>query len=518
MKKIFILFSILTISSFHSKAQSGYDIKINFKGCADSTLFLARYFWDQMPIVDSCVKVKAGKIQFKGNTPLEKGVYFLANQTKNAFYFQFIVDDNQKFTISLDAADMSTTLKCLDDKQNELFFNYVKFMTSKNRELQQVQKQATGKSKPDSTKLVNDKQLIVSQEMSKYDIDFREKNKGLFVADLMNLKSDKVPTEIPLAKNGRPDSLYQYYYYKNHYFDGVNFKDDRILVTPFFADRVKKYYDQIIIQHPDTVIKELDKVLMQCIPGSNMLNALVGYFAAHYEQNKTMSFDQYGHSNTFEKVFIHIADKYIVSGKTQGYYSAETIVKIKERVDILRNLLPDAKVSNLYMIDTVYGKQVLKMGFDTAQSSASVTYLYNKNQERLRPMYKALYDVKAKYTVLVFWAADCSHCTTEVPKLYEDLQKLKGSVDVKVYAVQTKEELYDTWRKFIIEKKLTDFIHVFDPIHLNNLKEQFDITATPVIYLLDKDKKIKGKKLSHDQVAEIINNLESIEKNLNGKN
>lgn len=191
---------------------------------------------------------------------------------------------------------------------------------------------------------------------------------------------------------------------------------------------------------------------MQCVPGSTMFNTLIGHFTYKYEQNKTMSFDQYGKSNTFEKVFIHLADKYIVSGKTQGYYSAETIAKIKERVDILRNLLPDAKVSNLYMIDTVYGKQVLKMGFDTAQSSASVTYLYNKNINTLSPMFKALYDIKAKYTVLVFWAADCSHCTTEVPKLYDDLQKLKGKVDVKVYAVQTKEELFDTWRKFIVEK------------------------------------------------------------------
>lgn len=513
MKKIYFLICLFTASSTASFAQSGYDIKINFKGCTDSTVYLARYFFDQMPIVDSCKNIKAGKIQFKGNTTLEKGVYFLANQSRNSFYFQFIVDENQKMTITGDAADIAGSLKSLDEKQNELFFSYVKYMTLKNRDLIKTQESAKGKSKADSTKLVNDKQNLLSQEMSKYDEDFKVKNKGTFVADLMNLKAEKYPTNVPLASNGRPDSVFQYYYYKNHFFEGVNFKDDRIVYTPFFADRIKRYYEQVIVQHPDSVIKELDRVLMQCVPGSTMFNTLVGHFTYKYEQNKTMSFDQYGKSNTFEKVFIHLADKYIVSGKTQGYYSAETIAKIKERVDILRNLLPDAKVSNLYMIDTVYGKQVLKMGFDTAQSSASVTYLYNKNINALSPMFKALYDVKAKYTVLVFWAADCSHCTTEVPKLYEDLQKLKGRVDVKVYAVQTKEELFDTWRKFIVEKKLTDFTHVFDPIHLNNLKEQFDITATPVIYLLDKDKKIKGKKLAHDQVLEIIEQLEKIEKN-----
>jgi len=513
MKKVY-LFCYLVIGSFLGHAQA-YDIKINFKGCTDSTVYLARYFFDQMPILDSCKKVKGGKIEFKGDLALPKGVYFLANQARNSFYFQFIIDANQKMTINGDAADVSATLKTIDDKQNESFFTYVKFMTSKTRELYQVQAQSKGKK--DSTKIVNDKQTLLSQEMTRYDTDFRIKNKGMFVADLMNLKTEKYPVDVPLAKNGRPDSLYQFYYYKSHFFEGVDFKDDRIISTPFFADRLKKYFDQLVVQHPDSVIKELDKILMQCVPGSKMFNTLVGHFTYKYEQNKSMSFDQYGNSNTFEKVFIHLANKYIVNGKTGGYYSAETIVKIKERVDILANLLPDAKVSNLYMIDTTYGKKVLKMGFDTAQTSTSVTYLYNKNINELTPMFRALYDVKAKYTVLVFWAADCGHCTTEIPKLHEDLKKLKGIADVKVYAVQTKEELYDSWKKFIIEKKLTDFVHVFDPIHINNLKEQFDITATPVIYLLDKDKKIKGKKLSHDQVVEIIEKLESIEKNATNK-
>lgn len=139
--------------------------------------------------------------------------------------------------------------------------------------------------------------------------------------------------------------------------------------------------------------------------------------------------------------------------------------------------------------------------------------MYNKNVTRLSSMYTPLYSINAKYTVLVFWAVDCSHCTIEVPKLHEELKKLNGIVDVKVYAVQTKEDLFETWKKFLIEKKLTGFTHVFDPIHLNNLKEQFDINATPVIYLLDKDKKIKGKKIGHEQVVEIIENLEMIEKN-----
>jgi thiol-disulfide isomerase/thioredoxin len=289
-------------------------------------------------------------------------------------------------------------------------------------------------------------------------------------------------------------------YYKAHYFDGIDFKDNRLIRTPFFDDRVKRYFESIIVTHPDTAIVEIDRLLSKCPQDSVIYNNLLGYFTYKYEQSKIMGFD---------KVFVHIADKYIISGKAKKVYGEETVTKIKERVDIMRNLLLDAKVNELYMIDTVYAKQVLKMGFDTAKTSKAVTDLYYKNVEKLTPMFKTLYSVQAKYTVLVFWASDCGHCQTEIPKLQENLNKIKGKVDFKVFAVQTKED-YEEWRKFIIKNKL-EFINVFDPVHLNNLKERFDIYSTPVIYILDKDKKIKAKRLSADQTLDMLKLMDGIE-------
>lgn len=501
MKKSLLLLFVLLFSLNNSKAQ-GYDIRINMKGIKDTMVFLVKYTWDQQYVVDTCQKIKSGQIQFKGKKPLDAGMYILVSQASSV-YFEFFVTDSQKMTITGDVSEPTAKLSVTGSKDNENFFGYLNFVANKNKEFSKLQEQTKGKSKEDSAAFMQSKVKEFMATAKQYDADFMTKTKGSFVYDFMNLKTEKEPKEVPKASNGRPDSVYSYYYYKNHYFDGVDFKDERIIRTPLFDDRVKNYFERVIVNHPDTVIKEIDKILALCTPNSMIYNQLIGYFTYKYEQSKIIGFD---------KVFVHMADTYILPGKAKSVYTDETVAKIKERVDIMRNLLIDAKVAELYMIDTTMGGVVRKMGFDTASSSKSVTDLYYKNIDKLTPMFKTLYSIKSKYTVLVFWAADCGHCQTEVPKLHENLKAIKGSIDYQVFAVQTKDELYQSWKKFVIEKKLTDFIHVFDPVHINNLKERFDIYSTPVIYILDKDKKIKAKRLGAEQVVDFLKYLDSLDK------
>jgi thiol-disulfide isomerase/thioredoxin len=484
------------------KAQQGYDIRMNFKNCPDSELFLLKYVFDQTYIVDTCKHVKQGRVEFKGKTDLDKGVYILVSQEK-APYFEFLVNESQKFTINTDATDIVSNLVSPDSKENNLLFTYMKHGITKNKEFNATLKETKGKSKEDSARMVSEKVKQLNADVKKYEADFMQSIKGTFLYDLMNLRTEKVATEIPKAKNGRPDSLYPYYYYKSHYFEGVNFKDDRIARTPYFDDRVKKYFDNVVVTNPDTAIAEIDKLLSWCTEGNLIYRALVGYFSYKYEQTKIIGFD---------KVFVHVADKYVLTGKVSGLYSESTIKSIRERVDIMRNLITGKKVPDLYMLDTLDTKRAKKMGFDTVTSAQSITNLYYQHEKELAPLFKTLYNINAKYTVLVFWAADCSHCKEEVPKLHENLKELKGKVDVKVFAVQTKDDLFDDWRKFIISNKLTDFIHVTDPVHINGFKDKFDVNSTPVIYVLDRDKKIIARKLATELVVNLIKHQEMLEK------
>lgn len=493
-------------------ASAQYDIKINFKGCTDTTVYLVVHMWESNNIVDSCKKIKNGQIQFKGKTSLTKGQYILVNQEKNTTLFEFLVDDSQKFTISADKGDITRTLKCSGSKENELLFEYNKFFADKNVEFDATMKEAKKMKKEDSAAVIQAKIKKLNEDVKTFEPGYKERIKGTFLENYFNIQKEKqAPTdEIPKASNGRPDSIYAYYWYKNHFWDGIDLKDDRYIHTPYLDDRIKKYFDQVIVQHPDTIIKGIDLIMGKCEEGSLTYKMLLGHFTYKYENVKTITFDKNGNTITMEKVFIHMSDAYISKGKAKGVYAEETVPKIIEKANNNRNILPGAVAPDIYVIDTIGAKKVIPMKFDTCKSSSSITRLYEMKAQELTPLWRSLHQVEAKYTVLVFWASDCGHCQTDIPKLNDTLQTIKGRIDFKVFGVQTKDD-YDAWKKFIIEHKL-DFINVYDPVHINNYKQKFDVETTPVIYILDKNKVIKAKKISSKQVVEMLEIFEKIDK------
>ena len=146
MKK-FILSAVLFLG-IKSFSQTGYEIRINFKGAPDTTFYLAKYTLDKSFIIDSCKHVKKGMVVFKGKTDLEKGVYIVANQAK-VRYFDFFVTEGSHFTIATDFADLVNNFKCVNSKENETAFSYLKFMTNIKRDFAKEVEKTKGIKKED---------------------------------------------------------------------------------------------------------------------------------------------------------------------------------------------------------------------------------------------------------------------------------------------------------------------------------------------------------------------------------
>ena len=92
---------------------------------------------------------------------------------------------------------------------------------------------------------------------------------------------------------------------------------------------------------------------------------------------------------------------------------------------------------------------------------------------------------------------------------------ISKGIDIKTFAVATEFDKKE-WKKFIKTQKTGDWLNVADinhdnegnPVASSDWRDKYDIYSTPVIYLLDKDKKILAKRITHKQVVEIISRLE----------
>ena len=126
--------------------------------------------------------------------------------------------------------------------------------------------------------------------------------------------------------------------------------------------------------------------------------------------------------------------------------------------------------------------------------------------------YHSLYHLSADYTLLFFYDPDCGHCNKVAPKVKAVCDSLVGiGVDIKVFAVTTEFDV-EKWKEFINKHNTRNWINVGDiqfddegnPVATSNWREQYDIHSTPVVYLLDQEKKIIAKRISDKQIVEII--------------
>jgi thiol-disulfide isomerase/thioredoxin len=159
-------------------------------------------------------------------------------------------------------------------------------------------------------------------------------------------------------------------------------------------------------------------------------------------------------------------------------------VKIQERVNKIKPNILGTPAYNLTMLDTS-----LKISNNTLVAGTL--------------KYISLYDIKAKYTVLVFWDPTCSHCKVEVPELYHIYDSLKSKgVSIEVYSVGIESDP-ELWKEFIRKNKL-NWINVTDPANQTHFRDYYDIYSTPVIYLLDEQKRIIAKRLDPGKVRDFI--------------
>lgn len=457
-----VLVSALFILVFAFSSTAQYDIQGKIKGLSNSEVYLAHYFgYNQQVIKDTVMANDSGEFRFKGKETLPKGLYLISFLKSK--YIDIVVEE-PIFSVELDTSNILNSITFKNSPENAAFYSFQRKMNDLYTAINQPS--ITSVSKQRLIKEVQDfqKQWITS-------------NQNLFVTKLIESSFDP---EIPVytgSLKSKADStkmqIFQYNYYKKHYFDGVDLGDERMVRTPFLQRKLERFFKDLVVQDPDSIAKESDLLLAKA-KDKEIRRYIIYKIASTYENNPILGTDG---------AFVHLAEKYYIG--EPALWDTSTVRRMKERIAIVKPLLLGRPFPKMLLTD-IAGKEI---------NMASLPF---------------------KYTIVFIYDPDCSHCKQETPKLValNDFFKSKNIGVVASAIVRDKQ----AWKKFISEFKIGSWVNGID-VHLNpksgkeeyytDFRNTFDVYSTPVVYVLDQQKKIVGKRIPVENLKDFIQYLEA---------
>lgn len=457
IRPLLLVIVFFTIS-IGNAATNKHEIKIIIGGdFQDTAVLLTSYFGERIKIIDTAYSLKKGEFVFSGKNKLAGGIYMVVSIEKKKL-FEFVVGENQRFTLRTNKPDYTADMKVKGSDENKLFYKYLLYnekQFNKNKQLIK-EKDSLLALNEDVTNVITQQKLL-KEETTDYKISTIDGNKGTFVSALLNSMRE---IEIPDSIKNSADSTLSYKYFKQHYWDYIDLSDSTLLRTPVYTRKIDRYFEQLVMHHPDSVISAIDLIIAKSRPSDEVTGYLVWYFLSEYQNPKYMGFD---------KVFVHLVDEYFRK-ETISNTTPSILESLNERADKIRPILLGKQAPNLNLIDTLGN-------------------------------FISFNNITSNYTVLFFWDSDCGICSKEIielNKLYH-----KTDFDFEVFAINVNSD-QDKWKKSIIEKSVPGINVNGTRSTTKDFHDLYDIYGTPVIYVLDKDKKIIAKRVGVIQLPELF--------------
>lgn len=437
-----------------------YHIEVKINGIKDKALYLAHYYADKQYLADTAYLNTDNSYVFEDSDTLLGGIYIIAGENKNK-YFEFIYNNETDMRFESDTSDIVVNMKVKGSKENDVFFNYMRFLADNQKKISPILQELKKTGDEKEKKKLQTEITAINSDVQEFQEKIIAESEGMFIQKFLKANMQVQVPDVAAGTSKEDEKRIKYYYFKNHYWDNIDLLDDRLLRTPVLYGKIEEYFTKVVVQSPDTLIAEADKMIKRVESNKDMFKYFVWYLTNMSETSNIMGFD---------KIFVHMAKTYYMTNRAY-WISDEILKKITKKAQTLEKLLIGVKAPDMAMVDTSY-KLV------------------------------TIHTVKADYLVFLFYDPDCGHCKKEIAKLKTFYKEYK-SQGVEVLALFTEADV-DYWKNYVKKNEL-QWINTINGYNID-YHDLYDIISTPTIYLMDKEKRILAKRLNADQTIDFIKN------------
>lgn len=467
MKKLLVLIALAGLMLQVNAQKQSYSYSFTIKGSQDTVAYLASYYGDKLFYNDTALVDKKGRFVFEGKGEKPGGIYAFVLPSQK--YFEFLIAE-PNFSLETDTADFIENMRVKGSAENEIFFKQMQMVGALNNQVQPLMAERDSLSKLDdkSPRLDEIKDIMLSfdEKVKSSRLKVYTDYGHLYVSQVFAATEDPIiPDDLGEELEGKEKDKVRFDYFKAHFFDRIDFSDERVMRMPAFHKKMVRYLEKMTAQTPDSVIVSAKEIVDMSKADTEVFRYVLNYITSHYESSKIMGMDA---------VFVAMVECYYATGDAT-WLKGEKLEKLVETSDKLKPTLIGKRAPFLRMQDT------------------SGTW-------------SSLYDIESPITVLFIWDPDCGNCKKAMPKLEEFYQNYKDK-GVELYAVSTDFE-NDKWISFLKKNPKMSWINVSDsPQHPNAFRDVYDVFSTPRLFVLDKNKIIKAKRLGVEQLPDFVDFL-----------
>lgn len=430
---------------------SAQTVSASFFNLPQQWVYLNAYTGLYMEVMDSVFLSYDGRVDF--NTPMKKGMYQIETEYGNSIDFLY-EDDAVSFVLR----DINKPEE-IEFINSQLNTNWYAYLNEKEEVVKSLNllKVLLRDYDAESEFYKNTKKEYQNKQMSfKSFTDSLINNYDNYASTL--IKVDRFPV-INLGddyKKQREDII-------ANYFNGVDFNDLSLIPTNVLTTKI------------------IDFLSVQQSPGNDYNQQIFAII---------LGIDNVLYRATVNYEMYKFVFQFLIEGFKELSYNE--IVDYMCRLPYLEEIDATSEQYDEMLSIVEYNSRV-KIG--TAAPNISGTTVLNDDFN--------LYDIDSEFTVVFFWSYGCAHCV----EIISDLQDfMKNNTDFSLVAIAVdgpRNKIKNIAKRF---KDRAYFYH--DGLSWQSqIIDDYAVSATPTIFILDKDKKILYKPFDFKEFVQFVNIL-----------